>query len=158
MKKPEFLNGYRIGADRLALAFVGVMLLPNLVSWILCGALAGQLPPYRNPYARNGVNIAAAVFLGLSLIPLVGVVRRERKKFSLFSACGTVTFLAVMLYYISWIFYFCDYGNVAVLLFLAFCPAAAFLCFEGERRNFFAMAPTALFAVLHIAATVMSVV
>ncbi len=152
MKRNRFTENYAVAPDKTGIVLTGLLLLPNIVSWIM--AAAREM--YGNPYATGGLNIAALVFLILSLPALCLLVKRERGKFDFFAPFATFAVIFLLLYYIAWVFYFCSYGNIAVRVFLAVCLPLSLLTYEADRRNFPAMVPTVLFAALHIAATAVS--
>lgn len=147
MKEKQFLKNYKPGVDLWGLVLFGLLLLPNVVYWCI--------PKEYHLGGSGALDIAAKVFQAISLVLLVFVVRREREKFSFSSPMIYFSSLFLLLYYIAWIFFFCGYGNAAVLLFLAGCPCVTLLLFEIWRKNWIALFPTAVFSVLHIVATVL---
>lgn len=146
----EFLKQYRFGADLFGILLTAILVLPNIVSVIMAAAIEN----YYAPFAHNAANVAALVFLVIAVLLLTAVRRREEKPFSFFSLLGTLTWLFALLYYIAWIFQFCDYGNVAVRAFLTVCPCITLISYEADRRNYPAIVPTALFALCHIIALI----
>lgn len=146
-KKPQknFLKQYSLGLDKWALVLFAIIILPNII--------AGCVPAFSSRFHENGpLEIAAIVFQVFAIALLVFVVRRERESLSL-SLPIVVALLALICDWIAWIFFFCNYLNVAVWLFLAVMPCIALICFEIERKNVFALPFTVIFSVLHIVST-----
>lgn len=141
------MKKYRFGLDAWGLALTALLLLPYLVYWCVPAlpAIGFQTP----------LGISAAVFAAAGVVLLLAVKEREEKKFSFSYPLVFFAGIFVLLYYIAWIFSFCGYGNLADVLFLAVCPSAALILYEIFRRNYFALGPTAVFAVLYLLSMVL---
>lgn len=143
----RFLQKYRIGIDLWGLALFGILMLPNIVYW--------SVPKFTGLGGNKPIDIAAIVFQAVGIACLLFLVKREGKKFSFSSPLVTFAGIFLMLYYIAWIFWFCAYRNLAVLLFLTACPCVSLILYEIFRENWFALVPTGVFAVLHILSVVL---
>lgn len=151
-KTVNYFKKYRIGIDLWALALFALVMIPNLVFFCV-PALQERI------YAQtNAIDIAASVFQAIFVILLVFVVRREQEKPNLSAPLVLISLVCLLVYYIAWIFVYCDYVNDAVQLFLAVLPCASFILFEIERRHWIALVPTALFSALHVVSIIMYVV
>ncbi len=58
-------------------------------------------------------------------------------------------FCSCLLYFFSWIVYYCGMVNEIVILGLIAFPCLAFLFFEIDRKNGIALIPTLIFTVCH---------
>lgn len=59
-------------------------------------------------------------------------------------------FCSCLLYFASWIVYYCGMVNEVVILGLIAFPCLAFLLFEIDRKNWIALIPTLIFTVCHL--------
>lgn len=142
-KTKNILRGYAPGLDLWGLLLFCVIMLPNIVGWCV--------PALRKGFAENSaLDIAALVFQIIAAAALIFIVQSERRELNFKSSLVGLTGVALLCYYLAWIFFYCGYWNAAVYLFLAVFPCVALVLFEVERRNWFALVPTAVFAVLHI--------
>ena len=140
----EFLKRYKFGFDFWALILFAAIMIPNIVYWCL--------PQYDGLSAEGAIDTAATVFQVIGIALLLFVVQRERKRKAFADSLFMTSCVFLALDYLAWVLYFCGYSNSGVILFLAACPCLALILFEIERRNWFALVPTAVFAVLHIVA------
>ena len=143
----KIFKDYKWGFDLLGVLLFALVMLPNIVYWCI--------PDFTG---LDGNQIAAIIgypFEALGVAAMIFLVRKEQKKFAFLSLGGLLTWLFLLLYYIAWIFYFCDFYNVAVVLFLTAAPCAALLGFQAERKNYIAMVPTGVFALVHLIGVLM---
>lgn len=144
----KFLKNYKFGFDFPALLLVLLLLLPNIVYWCI--------PEFYGLRGDRPIDISALLFEGIGALLLVLFTRKEQVKFSFFTLFGTLTWLFLLLDYIAWIFYFCNFFNIAVTLFIAVCPCVSLLSFEAEKKHMLSLAPTAVYALLNIIAGFMT--
>lgn len=131
------------------LAFLLVML-PNLF-WFAVPAANDVL---RADSVTPGLDAAASVCQVLLAAALVALENRTagpfpRKKALAFSAAA-----ALGGYYLAWGLYYCGSAGGPVILSLALLPCAALLLFALDRKNWFALAFTAVFTGCHLLASV----
>lgn len=143
----KVFKNYKWSVDLLGVLLFALLILPFLVYWCI--------PDFKGIDGQKALAVAAYVFGALGAAALIALSNKERKPFSFFSLTGTLTWLFTVLSYVAWIFFFCNYNNVAVALFLAVCPCVALLAFEAERKNYVAVAPTACFALLRFIAVLL---
>ena len=143
-----FFGKFTFGIDYWALGLFGVLMLPNIVWW--CFSPANDVLRYINSPAA--LDVFSYIFQALTLAVLVFVVRRDRvgQKVEPWTAFFTFTVMSLILYYVAWIFYFCAYVNIAVVLFLAIFPCTALGCFAFLRKNWIALFPLVIFTALHL--------
>ena len=144
MKKEKTVFGLSFGFDLVGLILFAAIMVPNLV-WF---GVPAPNDVMREPSQTPALDIAATVFQVIAVAALVCFVQKGRKiKFdSPFFVSSALFFIC---YIIAWIFYYCAFINIGVIVSLALCPCFSLLAYEGERRNYFALPPTAIFAVLH---------
>ena len=150
----DLLKKYKFGIDYWGLGLFALLMLPNIVYWCVpqFGGLGGDKP----------IDIAANVFQVIAVALLIFIVHKERRKPSLSHPLVYLAALFLLVYYIAWIFYFVDYfvgyWNYAVVLFLAVCPCVSLVLYETEAKNYPALLPTAVFAILHILSAILQIV
>jgi len=140
----NFLKAYRVGFDLWAIVLFAIIMLPNIIARCIPEFQAGLNTD------TGALEISATVFQVLFVVLLVFIERKGEQRLNFRSPLVSVCGLAVLAYYIAWIFFFCFFLNAAVYLSLAIFPSAAFLVFEVERKNWFAFVPTSVFAILHL--------
>lgn len=59
-------------------------------------------------------------------------------------------FISCLLYFASWIFYYCGITDMLVILGLTVPPCLAFLFFALDRKNMIAVIPIVIFSVCHL--------
>ena len=143
-----FFGKFTFGIDYWAIGLFGVLLLPNIVWW--CFSPENDI--LRHFQSPPALDVFSYIFQALTLAVLVFVVRKDSvgQKVEFWSAFFIFTVMSLILYYIAWIFYFCSYLNVAVILFLAIFPCTALGCFAFFRKNWLALFPLAIFVALHL--------
>ncbi len=143
----KFFKDYKWGIDLLGVLLFALVMLPNIVYWCI--------PDFTGLDGNQILAIIGYPFQALGLAAMIVLVRKEQKRFSFLSLAGLLTWFCLLLYYIAWVFYFCDFYNIAVVLFLTVAPCAALLSFQAERKNYIAMAPTGVFALVHLVGVLM---
>ncbi len=138
----KIFKDYKWGCDLLGVLLFALLMLPNIVYWCI--------PDFTGLDGNKILSAVGYVFQALGIAATVALLHKERKPFSFFSLTGLLTWLFLLLYYIAWIFYFCNFYNIAVVLFLTVAPCVSLLAFQAERKNFPAMVPTGVFAILHL--------
>ncbi len=143
-----FLASYRLGLDAWALGLCGILILPLLV-W----AFYSPANDVFRQAPTDALRIFGYIFLALSAVVLVFVVKQEQKPVDFFSPFAVFALLSVILYLVAWVFYFAAYVNIAVLLFLTILPCTGLGCFAAMRRNYFALVPILIFFALQLSYT-----
>lgn len=151
----EFFAQYRFGIDFWALGLFVVLMLPTVVWW--CWSPGYDI--LRKVASHTvAMDVFAYIFQGITVFLLVFVVKKERGRINVESAFFLFTLLSLFLYYAAWVFYFCAYVNIAVLIFMAVFPCTALGCYAALRKNWLALVPVALFFALHLASTLVNYV
>lgn len=144
-KREKTVFGLSFGFDLWGLLLFAAIMIPNFI-WFLVPAPNDIL---REDSLTPALDIAATVFQVISVCVLVLFVQKGRK--IKWDSPFTVTAgLFLLCYIIAWVFYYLSFVNIAVILSLALLPCMSLLAYEAERRNYFAILPTFLFAVLHL--------
>lgn len=140
----KIFKEYKWGIDLLGVLLIALLILPNIVYWCI--------PDFTGLGGDKTVSVIGYLFEALGLAATVAIVRKEQKPFSFLSLTGLLAWLFLLLDYIAWIFYFCNFYNIAVVVFLTVAPCVTLLSFQAERKNYIAMAPTGVFTLLHLVA------
>ena len=143
-RRRNFFKAYKIGVDLWAILLFALVMLPNIVAF--------SVPKFSALLdAETGtLEITATVFQVIFVALLIFIVHEGKRRLNFRSPLVILCGGALVCYYVAWICLFCAAVNAAVYLALAIFPCVAFLVFEVERRNFFALVPTAVFSILHL--------
>lgn len=147
-KKEKTIFGLSFGFDLWGLLLFAAIMIPNFI-WF---GVPAPNDVMREESLTPALDIAATVFQVISVCLLVLFVHKGRKV-TWDSPFTVAAGLFLLCYIIAWIFYYCSFVNVAVILSLALMPCLSLLAFEWERRNDLAIPPTAIFAILHLIST-----
>ena len=151
----EFFAQFRLGVDLWALGLFVLLMIPNVIWW--CWSPGYDI--LRNVESKTvAMDVFAYIFQAVSIAVLVFVVRREQARIKPDEMFFMFTVLSLFLYYAAWVFYFCAYVNVAVIIFLAVFPCTALGCFAALRKNWIALLPVVLFFAWHLASTLINYV
>lgn len=140
------MKKYKLGFEVWGLTLFLLIMVPNLISFIF--------PASNDVLGRESLtpclDLAASVFQIIFIALLCGVKNTKTAPLCFQSGWVLSCAACVLVYFLSWIIYYLGMAHSAVMLALCFFPCAAFLCFEADRKNYPAMVPTVLFAVLHL--------
>lgn len=116
----NFFKAYRVGFDLWAIVLFAIIMLPNIIALCVPEFQAGLNAD------TGALEITATVFQVLFVVLLVFIERKGEQRLNFRSPLVSVCGLAVLAYYIAWIFFFCFFLNAAVYLSLAIFPSAGF--------------------------------
>ena len=145
------IKNYKFGFDVWALVLFVLIMLPNII-WF---CVPSQNDILRNESTTQVLDVFVTVFQVIMLAVLCAIknINVEKIKFSLFVILSAVFGL---LYYACWILYYCGIVHAVVMLGLCILPCGAFLFYAVDRKNYFALIPIAVFAVLHFSSTLIN--
>ncbi|MDE7439384.1 MAG: hypothetical protein K2N23_02635 [Clostridia bacterium] len=142
------LRDYKFGFNLSALVLFALIMLPNII-WFCVPA---QNDVLRGESSTQILDIFASIFQVATIAALCILKNKnaEKLRFSVFLIiCGV--FCA--LYYICWIIYYCAVVHTTVLIGLSVFPCISFALYAVDRKNYIALIPTVIFAVLHFTST-----
>lgn len=147
------IRNYKIEFSKIGFIAVVIPLIPNIF-WAL-------LPPVNNTMTGNSSQLPMVEVIGsicriLMLVLLVMIVNKEQNKQNGFFLRRIISFVAIICllgYLISWVIYY--FGTVTPLLLLgmAIMPTIYLICVGIYLRNYIAVVPAVIFAVIHIVTT-----
>ena len=108
----NFFKAYRVGFDLWAIVLFAIIMLPNIIALCIPEFQAGLNTD------TGALEISATVFQVLFVVLLVFIERKGEQRLNFRSPLVSVCGLAVLAYYIAWIFFFCFFLNAAVYLSL----------------------------------------
>lgn len=139
----KLFKNYKWRVDMLGVLLFALLILPNIVYWCI--------PEFRDLNGNLGLNIFCNILEVLGVAAMIALARADKSSpFTFFSFTGTFTWLFLLLDYLAWIFFFCGFDNIAVVLFLAICPCVSLISYQAGRKNYVALVPTVAFAFFHI--------
>ena len=144
------MKQYKIGFSVKGLiSFVAVML-PNII-WMVAppanDILAGNSA--ENPFFDAVLNICR----WLTVFALAFVINKNEKE-SKYSKFFIAAVVCLSVYYISWILYYCGSANPWLFVAgLAAAPSLYFIFVALWLKNYPAILPSAIFAVIHVTVT-----
>ena len=146
----DFFGNFRFGIDFWALGLFGILMLPTIVWW--CYSPAHDV---LRTFSTTAMDVFAYIFQAITIALLVFVVRKDGNTRSIDYKSIFFLFgiLSLVLYYAAWVYYFCAWVNIAVMLFMAVFPCTALGCFAALRKNWLAFLPLILFFALHLSST-----
>ena len=125
-----------------------IIMLPNII-WFFVPAPRDIL---RNASKTEILDIFATVFQVLTLATLCAIKNTTAKKISL-SPCVIISAASCLAYYVAWVMYYCGIANGGIFVCLCIFPCGAFMLYAIDRKNFIAIIPITVFAVLHFIST-----
>lgn len=139
----KIFKNYKWGIDMLGILLFALLILPNIVYWCI--------PDFPDINGNLGLEIFSSILEVIGVAAMIALTRTEEQApFAFFSLTGTFTWLFLLLDYLAWIFFFCGFANIAVILFLAVSPCVSLVSYQANRKNYVALVPTVAFAFLHI--------
>ncbi|WP_019909544.1 hypothetical protein [Paenibacillus sp. HW567] len=146
------MRKYGIQFSPVGLLFYALQLLPNII-WML-------MPPANNVLSKNSssyniLNIIEGLFGVLTVILMIFLIHKgEGSNSTLYMGMAA---LFLLLYYISWIFYYS--GVVApwlLIIGIASMPPLYFFFVGLWMNNYILLIPCAIFGITHIVITSMN--
>ena len=139
------MKNYRFGFNVWGLILFTAIMLPNLI-WFFVPAPNDIL---RSDSVTPHIDMIASICQALMTAALCVIINQKSKKIS-FSLLTVSTIICCLLYFVSWIFYYIGAVNVIVILGLTILPCLAFLIFDLDRKNLFAVFFAFVFTILHL--------
>ncbi len=145
-------SAYRVGFDFRGLALFLLIMIPNFI-WFFVPAPRDIL---RLDSKTPSWDLAASCFQVLLVFSLCAVKHVSSgalsyKRISFWLAvvfCGS--------YFLGWLLYYRGIAVPAVIFSLCLFPCASFFAFAWNRKNLFAMVFSVLFALCHLAGTIIN--
>lgn len=148
IKNALTLKNYKIGFSAIGIAAVALIMLPNAAYLFFTppeDVLSGNEASFQ---LWNILENIGRFGLMISLCAVVNsAAPSQSRAFNISAVC------LLLAYYALWIAYFAGTFSGLSLVGMAVFPAAFFLLIAWSRRNIFALAFAALFAITHIAIT-----
>jgi len=147
MKNKSFKFGFNLSA----VVVFALIMLPNII-WFFVPA---QNDILRSESSTQVLDVFVTVFqvIMLAVLCLIKNVNARKIKISLFIILSVAFGL---LYYVCWILYYCGVVHKIVLPGLCIFPCCSFLFYAIDRKNYIALIPISVFAVLHLISTILN--
>jgi len=145
------IKSYKFGFNVSAVVIFVLIMLPNII-WFFVPA---QNDILRNESGTQVLDVFVTVFqiIMIAVLCVIKNVNAKKIKISPFIILSAATGL---LYYICWILYYSGVVHGVVLLGLCIFPSCAFLFYGIDRKNYIALVPISVFAVLHLVSTIIN--
>ncbi len=145
------LRDRKITFNISALILFVIIMLPNIVWFIV---------PSPNDILRAEsttpiLDVFATVAQVMTIAALCIIKNSTAKKLDV-TAFIILSLVFCLMYYICWVLYYLNTVNAFVIIGLSVFPCAAFAAYAVDRKNYIALFPTGLFAVLHLASSVIN--
>lgn len=139
------LKEYKLSFDVWGLLLFLIVMIPNFI-WFVVPAPNDIL---RVNSITETIDTVASVCQVLMIAALCIVINRGSKKMRvtpfLLIAAGSC-----LLYFVSWIAYYCGIVSTIVVLGLTISPCLVFLFFAIDRKNRIAIIPISVFTICHL--------
>lgn len=136
---------YKIGFDIWGLLLFLVIMIPNFI-WFAVPAPNDIL---RIDSITKEVDTVGSVSQVLMIILLCILINKEQKETKR-SQWIIAVIISCLIYFVSWLLYYCGITNAFVILGLTIPPCLAFLFFSIARKNMIAIIPILVFAICHL--------
>ncbi len=145
------IKSYKFGFNISAVVIFLLIMLPNII-WFFVPA---QNDILRNESSTQVLDVFVTVFqiMMLAALCLIKNVNAHKIKISLFIILSATFGL---FYYICWILYYSGVVHEVVLLGLCIFPCCSFLFYGIDRKNYIALVPISVFAVLHLISSIIN--
>ncbi len=139
------LKKYKIGFDIWGLSLFLIIMIPNFI-WFAVPAPNDILRADSITKAVDTVGSVSQVLMIILLCILINKEQKETKR----SQWIIAVIISCLLYFVSWVFYYCGITNTFVILGLTIPPCLAFIFFAIARKNKIAIIPISVFAICHL--------
>ncbi len=145
------IKKYKFGFNISAVVIFALIMLPNIV-WFFVPAKNDIL---RNETSTQVLDVFVTIFqiTMLAVLCVIENVNANKIKISPFIILSATFGL---IYYVCWILYYNGIVHETVLLGLCIFPCCSFLFYGIDRKNYIALVPISVFAVLHLVSTVIN--
>lgn len=144
------LKNYKFSFQLSALALFLFIMVPNFI-WF---AIPVENDILRKEAVLPALDIIQSIFQALLIATLIFIKNKTAKPPSGLSYISVISM--VILYYLCWVLYYFNIVNYLSILGLAVFPCLAFLLYAVIHKNYVAVIPTIIFAVCHIAGSVIN--
>lgn len=145
------IKNYKLGFNLSAVVLFALIMLPNII-WLF---VPSQNDILRSPSTTQVIDVFATVFQVIMIAALCAIKNENAAKLKLSLFIILSAFFG-LIYYICWVLYYCSIVHKAVLLGLCIFPCCAFLFYGIDRKNWIALAPLAVFTILHLISTIIN--
>ena len=143
------LKKYKLSFDIWGLLLFLIIMIPNFI-WF---AIPAPNDILRTKSLTETIDTVACVCQILMIAALCFFRNRDRNSDRNRKMCVTPFTLIMagccLLYFLSWIAYYCGIVNVIVILGLTIPPCFAFLFFAIDKKNGIAFIPISIFTICH---------
>lgn len=139
---------YKFAFNISALILFAVILLPNII-WSFVPAGNDIL---RAETTTRILDIFATVFQ-VVMIAALCILRNKNAEKLRISPFLIACIVSCAFYCICWILYYCTAVHTTVLIGLCVFPCTSFALLAIDRKNYIALIPTVIFAILHFTST-----
>ncbi len=139
------LKKYKIGFDVWGLIIFIIVMVPNFI-WFAVPAPNDIL---RTESVTVVIDAIGSICQVLMICALCVFINTDREKLS-FTKTIVATVCFCVVYFVSWIFYYCGITNAMVVIGLTIPPCLAFLFFAIDRKNMIAVIPISIFTICHL--------
>ena len=138
------LKKYKMGFDVWGLIVFLIIMIPNFI-WFAVPAPNDIL---RTESVTVVIDTIGSICQVLMIFALCVFINSERKKLS-FTKTIIIMICFCVLYFASWVFYYCGITNAVIILGLTIPPCMAFLFFAIDRKNYISIFPISIFTICH---------
>ena len=141
------MKNLRIGFSLYGLIIVLLQLLPNII-WVLFPPAVNSLDGNAStiPFIEYGEHILGVIIVILLLFLTV----RGNEKNIPRNKSAAISFTAIGLYWLCWIFYFCAIQPLPVIYAMVALPPIAFFCAGAAEKVYPISAASAIFLAFHL--------
>lgn len=142
----EFIKKFRFGFDLWGFLLFVFIMIPNIFSVIV---------PVKNNFSSwesvtPQIDTVMSISQYIMIAALCMIINTDAKKIRFNSLIALMVIFSIM-YWASWAICYCGIWNTPVIMALCVLPCAAFIFYIIDRKNYFALPFAVVFAVLHIA-------
>lgn len=142
------IRDYKFGFNISALILFAIIMLPNII-WSFVPAGNDIL---RAETTTRVLDIFATAFQ-VVMIAALCILRNKNAEKPNFSPFLIACAVSCAFYCICWILYYCAVVHITVIIGLCVFPCISFTLFAIDRKNYIALIPTVIFAILHFTST-----
>ena len=135
---------YKLGFDIWGITLFLLIMVPNFI-WFAVPAPNDIL---RKESITPIIDTIASVFQIIMVAALCGIVQIECKK-PMMKQFFVGIVIAILMYFLGWIFYYKGIVNLVIVLDLCIAPCVSFVLFSIARKNVIALISAILFMICH---------
>jgi hypothetical protein len=146
------MNRYKIAFSIKGLIAFLIPMLPNFI-WMIFPGINDSLSSNQSNYQILNILMVISQWSMIICICLLET-REVIKKNSLYPI---LCLLCMSVYYVSWVLCYFDLENSLILMAMAIFPTTYFILYTKWQKNYIALVPAMVFALLHITITFFNV-